>query len=285
MREAASSKMSNMHRIVITDLDGTLLDHSTYDYRPALPALEFLRKKRVPVVFCSSKTAAEIISLRLKMRNTHPFIVENGGGLYWPRGYFRFSVKGAQLRGDYEVVPLAESTHRLEKELRAIANKVGVTIRSFADMTADEVAKITTLSLEEAKLAMQREFSLPFTTPGLAHTVLFGGLSEAVERLGLKLREGGRFLHLSGKSDKGEAARRLIDLYRRQWKNLQSVGMGDSLNDLDLLRAVDLPIVVPNPRTGAPLTAALPGARRAPAPGPEGWKAAILLLWEAAAKS
>ena len=28
-----------MLKIVFTDLDGTLLDHRTYDYSPALPAL------------------------------------------------------------------------------------------------------------------------------------------------------------------------------------------------------------------------------------------------------
>ena len=47
-------------RLVITDLDGTLLDGETYDVRPAQPGLDALRERRVSLVLCSSKTRAEM---------------------------------------------------------------------------------------------------------------------------------------------------------------------------------------------------------------------------------
>ncbi len=40
-----------MLKIVFSDLDGTLLDHRIYDYSPALPALEMLQEKQIPLGF------------------------------------------------------------------------------------------------------------------------------------------------------------------------------------------------------------------------------------------
>lgn len=50
--------------LVFTDLDGTLLDHETYSFEAARTTLERLEKLSVPVVFNSSKTAAELLPLR-----------------------------------------------------------------------------------------------------------------------------------------------------------------------------------------------------------------------------
>lgn len=49
-----------MTLLIFTDLDGTLLDHESYDFTPARPMLARLAAMRAPVVLASSKTAAEI---------------------------------------------------------------------------------------------------------------------------------------------------------------------------------------------------------------------------------
>jgi mannosyl-3-phosphoglycerate phosphatase len=68
--------------IVLSDLDGTLLNHDDYAYDAAKPALEALREHYIPLILCSSKTSAEIILLRGDMGfNDCPAIVENGGGI------------------------------------------------------------------------------------------------------------------------------------------------------------------------------------------------------------
>ena len=41
---------------IFSDLDGTLLDHDTYGYEPARPALALLGRKNIPLILCSSKT-------------------------------------------------------------------------------------------------------------------------------------------------------------------------------------------------------------------------------------
>ena len=68
--------------IVFSDLDGTLLDHETYAWDAAVPALGILRQRKIPLVLCSSKTAAEIFPLRAELGFADcPAIVENGAGL------------------------------------------------------------------------------------------------------------------------------------------------------------------------------------------------------------
>jgi mannosyl-3-phosphoglycerate phosphatase len=80
----------------------------------------------------------------------------------------------------------------------------------------------------------------------------FGGeevkrLEEAAAKAQLRLTRGGRFFHLTGLSDKGVATRRLTDLYRAEWgEPIQTIGLGDSPNDVSLLQAVDIPILVQN---------------------------------------
>ena len=74
--------------VVFSDLDGTLLDESSYSFKDALPAVRLLQLRAIPLVLCSSKTRAEIEPCRLSLHNRHPFISENGGGIFIPPGYF-----------------------------------------------------------------------------------------------------------------------------------------------------------------------------------------------------
>lgn len=45
--------------ILFTDLDGTLLDHESYEWKEAKPALDLCKERRVPIILVSSKTRAE----------------------------------------------------------------------------------------------------------------------------------------------------------------------------------------------------------------------------------
>jgi HAD superfamily hydrolase (TIGR01484 family) len=74
-------------KIVFTDLDGTLLDHSTYSYSEAEKALRSLREKGIHLVLCSSKSRDEIKIYRDKLSNNEPFISENGGAIFIPEEY------------------------------------------------------------------------------------------------------------------------------------------------------------------------------------------------------
>lgn len=63
--------------VIFSDLDGTLLDEK-YDYQKSKPIIDQLLVLNVPIVFCSSKTEAEIEFYRKELGIRDPFISENG---------------------------------------------------------------------------------------------------------------------------------------------------------------------------------------------------------------
>lgn len=263
--------------MVISDLDGTLLDSSTYSYAAATAALDRLKNERACLVLASSKTRAELELIRRRLGHEGPFIVENGGALFVPRGLFRFSPEGAVSREGYEVIPFGAPYARLRAALKDIAGKLGTDIKGFGDMSVEEVASLTGLTLHEAALAKQREYDEPFL---LVNDTLFELVCREAATRGVTCTKGGRFYHLLGVSDKGTACRFLIDCYRRQLAptsvRVCTIGIGDSANDLPLLSAVDQPILVQRPDGSYDSTVQLPHLIYAPGIGPTGWNTAIL---------
>ena len=66
---------------VVSDVDGTLMDHS-YDLTPAKETIKLLQELSVPVILCTSKTAAEVKVIRKELNLNDPYIVENGAVSY-----------------------------------------------------------------------------------------------------------------------------------------------------------------------------------------------------------
>ena len=265
--------------VVITDLDGSLLDSETYACDDARPALAELARTQIPLVLCSGKTRAEMHALARDLALAHPFIVENGGAIVFPPGSFEGEVPGARSLESLRILALGAPRAMLVAALRELAKNTGVRVRGFADLAPEEIQSLTGLSGPAALLALQREYDEPFLVEDEASVAR---LSCAAEARGLQLSHGGRFHHLMGGSDKGLAVRTLLALYRRAGWDFRSAGLGDAETDLPLLRAVERPIVVPR-RDGTldpTLASQLPAAERAPVPGPSGWNAAVLALVE-----
>jgi len=262
--------------VVFTDLDGTLLDSRTYRWQAAEPALRRLRLQGAPIVVCTSKTRAEVMPLREEMGLRDPFVVENGGAVCIPRNYFPFALPTARVEAGYQVLELGVGYDKLVQALDEAAKTSGVTVRGFSRMSDKEVAGLCGLPREQARLARKREFDEPFllekATPKQKERFF-----RWLQQRGLRWREGGRFLHIMGGNDKGAAVSRLIGLYRQQYGEIGTVGLGDSPNDLDFLRLVDTPVVValPDGSHDPELRRKLPQARLAKGIGPEGWNEAL----------
>lgn len=269
--------------VVFTDLDGSLLDSTTYSFEAAKQALAALRARRIPLVLASSKTRMEIEPIRFRLDHVHPFIVENGGGLFIPKGYFDCPVPWAQVRGTFQVIELGAPCARLRAALKEIEQTLGCRLRGFGDMSAEEIAKRTGLSHSEAVLAKQREYDEPFIIEG--PSTLAGDVQRLAEARGFHCTQGGRFYHLMGNSDKGRAVQCLIDCYRRQYGSgdaILTVAIGDSLNDLPMLALADQPVLVQQPDGSYDPEVQLPNLIRAPGIGPVGWNRAIFGLLKTA---
>jgi len=249
-----------MQHLVFSDMDGTILDHDTYSFEPALPALERLRALDVPVIFATSKTRAETEYWRQAMNNPHPFIVENGGAAYIPAGQ------------GYQTLTWGTPYPVLVEALQRASSASGCRVRGFASMTTAEVAEACALPMEMAVMAAQREYDEPFE---VLDETRAEALTRAIEAQGLRVTRGGRFWHITGANDKGLA----VEAVQRHYAEpRRTIGLGDGLNDVPLLLACDVAVIVRSRQSGA-MQQQVPHGTITINHGPAGWNEAILALF------
>ncbi len=153
---------------------------------------------------------------------------------------------------------------RLRDALKLLARDLGVGMKGFGDMEAGEIARLTGLSGEDLDLARRGSTTSPSCRKARGAAQEEARLEEMAGALGLRVTRGGRFHHLIGPNSKGEAARLLMSGYRAGSESVASLGLGDGPNDLELLLAVDHPVVVARPDgTHAPELRAGTAAARA----------------------
>ncbi|OCX63426.1 mannosyl-3-phosphoglycerate phosphatase [Thioclava sp. SK-1] len=247
-----------MKLLVFTDLDGTLLDHATYSFQPAMPALTALRTRQIPLILASSKTGAEMaqIHAQLGLGDT-PAIVENGADILVPG-------QGAGTTHSYATIRHRLST--LPPELRQC-------FTGFGDMSDADIADATGLPLVAAQNARKRCFSEPGLWSG-TDAQLQEFLS-VLKKDGIHARRGGRFLTLSLGGTKADQMRQIIAQYQAD----VTIALGDAPNDVEMLEAADIGVVIHNdhsPRLPQLAGEADGKIRRSRLPGPAGWNEEIM---------
>ena len=262
--------------VVFTDLDESLLDRR-YSFDLARSALDVLRRRRIPLVLCTSKTVSETVHFQKLLGVDSPFVVEGGGAVYAPRGYFDRLPNSWEHRGPHAVQPLSVGREAILRGLGHLKEFTANSIRGFDDMTVEEVARDTGLPTEMAKLAMDREFDEPFKFVR-REGEFAAHLSRVARERELRVTRGGRYFHLHGDTDKGRAVQVLLRLFAQKLGKFRSVAIGDSEMDLPMLASVDVPVAIPRAGGGIDPVLALgvPASLRAPSAGPKGWSAAVL---------
>lgn len=256
--------------LVFTDLDGTLLDHHSYAFAPALPMLERLKSRAVPVIPCTSKTRSELLPLRRQLGLDSPFIVENGAAVFIPESCARGADAELSREDGFRaqrLVPPREHWLPLLGELRA---ELDGCFRGFAELSVDDIVALTGLSPATAKAAAAREFGEAIHWCGndaqLAH------FTARVSAAGGRVHRGGRFLHVVGPSDKGVALRWLCRFWAgRDGAQIISIAAGDGQNDVAMLDVADYALVVRSPAHPPPELTRRSGVWVSAQEGPAGW--------------
>jgi mannosyl-3-phosphoglycerate phosphatase len=251
--------------IIFTDLDGTLLDHNTYSFEAALPMLDFLKRQKIPLVVVTSKTKEEVVRIQALLGLKGPFIVENGAGIFIP------SKEG------YEMIPMGFEYAYIRSCFVKYARSVP--ILGFSDMSDEEVAKYTGLSIDNASDAKKRNFTEPFILEDESRLDALRKMAHADK---LDIVQGGRFYHLITRGqDKANAIRFLIDHYeRKSGEPFKTIALGDSANDLSMLQSVDTPVLIPH-SDGTFMECTIEGLIKAPFPGPKGWNSVLKEYFDA----
>ncbi|WP_171208024.1 MULTISPECIES: mannosyl-3-phosphoglycerate phosphatase [unclassified Ruegeria] len=245
--------------MIFTDLDGTLIDHETYRWDAAKPALKALQSLPTAVILASSKTALEISGLRTNLGfEKWPAIVENGAGILPPFA---------------DDIPDRTHYDRLRAALDAMPKGLRQPFRGFGDVSAAGVVEMTGLSPDAATLAQQRGFSEPGLWQGSdAQKTDF---LAALQSQGITAQQGGRFLTLSFGRNKADCMTEIIAQHHPR----HTIALGDAPNDVLMLEHAEFGVVVANPHRPAlgPLKGEDSGRiLRTELAGPAGWNRAVL---------
>jgi mannosyl-3-phosphoglycerate phosphatase len=272
-------------QLIFTALEGALVDPRTDSFAGAEEALSELEHRKIAYVLLTSRTREEIEPIRRKLGHNHPFVTENGGGIFFPDGYFSLRIPGAVRTARYLSIAQGRPYKEICEALDEIAEECGVGVAGFHHMSLREIADNTGLRPRVAELARAREFDEPFYFTSADEKAVARFVEVARER-GFDLRRGPKFWHLSAKCDAARAVRTLAQLFREATHiKLRLVGIGGGQEDLPWLRAVDQAILLPDTRgeaTPSIQSQANEGRTRAivmgDTPGPAGWNKAVLGL-------
>lgn len=250
--------------LVFSDVDGTLLDHDTYSCELSMAGICALRERHIPLVLVSSKTCNEMQKIHDDLLIDAPYIFENGGGIRWQNG--RIEWIGMKVSALYSMKD-------------ALEDAAGMAVRFITDMEIGEIVALTGLPRERAVFARQRTTSLPFVLPrGLRiEAEDMARINRILGGWGVAITKGGRFYHLISKdSDKGSAVLKIINAFReKQDGPITSIGIGDSENDIPMLKAVDQPFIVKK-KTGSAIKTGLDNVRESAGIGPAGFTEVVL---------
>lgn len=242
--------------LIFTDLDGTLLDHETYDFHEAKEMLDFIKKENIPLIIVTSKTKDEVIELQKKLKISYPFIIENGAGIFIPKD------------DAYELIALGKTYESTLDAFRKYA--ISFKIRGFHEMSDKEVATLTDLPLKKAKLAKKRTFSEPFILED--ENLSLDDLKELVLDDGFDIVKGGRFYHLITKGqDKANAIIAMKNYYEKLYnKTYKTIALGDGENDITMLNCVQIPILIKK-YNGTFINCDIKNLIKSKYIGPKGW--------------
>lgn len=256
--------------LIFTDLDGTLLNHEDYDCEAITPFLARLTEAVIPVVFNTSKTFAEVVQLQRSLNHQQPFITENGSAVYIPKNYFSLKPIGCEELEGYWRYALAPSNKSFHADLIEYASDLSASFKLFSELSCQEVATLTGLNEAQSKLALTREYSDPIYWQGteLQRTEFI----QKMTAVGYEVLVGGRFIHLNRQTNKGKAQNWLLNQFKNNHRRpFTTIALGDSHNDMAMLDAADIAILISNPHSKAKAKLAHKPWLVSERPAPQGW--------------
>jgi mannosyl-3-phosphoglycerate phosphatase len=263
--------------LIFSALDGALVDPRTGSSADAEEALAELDRQKIPLVLVSARTRAEVEPVRRKLGHNHPFVTENGGGIFFPDGYMNVKIPGAVRNARYLCIAQGRPYEEVCAALDDIAEECGVGVAGFHHMNLREIADNTGLRPRDAELARSREYDELFYFTS-ADEPAIERFIEAARQKGFSARREGTFWHFSSGCDPARAVRTLTGLFREAAHiKLRAVGIGAGPGDTGWLQAVDHAFLLPGKKAD-PEDAAGKQARNivlAEKPGPAGWSETI----------
>jgi mannosyl-3-phosphoglycerate synthase len=170
------------------------------------------------------------------------------------------------------VIELGILHQDIKKRLKRLQEESNIQIIGFSNMSVEEIARDTALTLKLAEYTKKREYSEIIKVEGKKKDI--DSTLNSIRELGLNCALSGKFYEVTSGNDKGKAIQILTALYKLNFGNTLTVGIGVNENDTAMLAAVDLPIIVQE-STSRWRKVKVRDIWRVRGVGPEGWSRGI----------
>jgi mannosyl-3-phosphoglycerate phosphatase family protein len=261
--------MNSEEIIIFTDLDGSLLNHDNFEFKKIKDFILECLLIGIKIIPNSSKTKKEIEIFSSQLGMKLPYIVENGAAIH------NLDVLNPAFKIENNSLVLSRT---IEEILEIFNKEVPKNFKEkcsfLKDMDKKQQQQILGLSEQFLPFALDRDYSIPFIFNGSHH--LIDEFRLILETLEMKLHEGGRVFNISDNCSKGSALKSLIDKLKKDFLlNPFIIVVGDSPNDISMLKEAHQPCVVPLPNKNNLDNLEIKNILRAKQCAPEGWEEVI----------
>src|SRR5258707_2501528 len=173
-----------------------------------------LEHASVPMVWVTGRSRAQMDEPIRKLGHRHPFIGEDGCGVYLPEGYFHLRAESSIRMGRFTCIPIAKAQPAAAQALEELSEESGVAVVTLKALSPRELSQNLGLPAREAEAARQRDFDEPFFFAGASESDV-ARFRELAGVRKLNLRQHGVLWSLSAGSSLRRAVRELSELYER----------------------------------------------------------------------
>ncbi len=265
--------------LIFTDLDGTLLDHENYSYGNNKKIITSIINNENDVIFNTSKTFSESINLLKKLNLTNmPFSTENGALLYFPKNRFK-KIKNSSDYGKYWKIRIAKlSSKNWHQFLLKKQKKFNFLIAQ--DLSSKILKKYTNLN-NTSKMLNREASQIILWEDSLVKLKKFKKELNSKKQQGV-LIQGSRFMQVSSVCNKRIAKKLISHIYDNQFYGTYSkntIALGDSKNDIDMLNSASYSCIIKNPSGSFPrLRSNKKNIIKSSKFAPDGWSQALYKL-------
>ncbi|GBD93696.1 glucosyl-3-phosphoglycerate/mannosyl-3-phosphoglycerate phosphatase [bacterium BMS3Abin05] len=200
--------------VIFSALEDVLIDTRMLQWDEARHALNQLYLTGVPLVLWSRWTFSEVIYFRGQMGITDPFVVENGGALYVPLGYFDFDIGSGQRNG-HEVIEIGIRTEKLKHFLVGFRERWKLPMKLADELSLQELAALSHVPFHLTGFLRNLEFSVAFRMEPYANRGWENELRRTAAQKGFRLRKDQLFYYLEGENDKHFIGKKLITFFEK----------------------------------------------------------------------
>lgn len=243
--------MSTDKTLIFSDLDGTLLDHFTYQSEETRSIIIQLKEADIPVILNTSKTHAELIDIQSELSLDTPFIIENGAAVFIPKSTFSDQPSETTEIDHYWIKSFSSPREYWVNLLESTCQEYQGLYQSFSTLSVEALSKITGLTYIKAAQAKERQYGEPVQWLGDESSKK--SFIEHLINFGANVVQGGRFIHLGGYCDKGQALTWLAECYRDDYQkrfgesSIYTIALGDGENDISMLESADVAVQIRSP--------------------------------------